>query len=345
MERTERRLAGMTVMAVLAALIAFPVSAAATTNGPIADTGGMTATLPLLGTTLTVDVTLDTAGNISGVTLAPPGDFTQTTTEATRVRFENTAGTTTVSVKARGDRMSLSAKAPTLADLSGTGGWSADVFGTGAKSTVAYTVGNDGSGKPTVSIGTISPAAGVTATAITMKNDEHDEGDVASAGVAFGHDGFVKRLTITVQASRDEHREARLRITLSGRDRQRLTGTLAELTGARTWSALLCDGTPVSVAYHVGPGAAAVFDSTTGAPATHAAIKNGFEVRFTGTNVGLQVALDQNKDGTYTVAAKGSSGSCGSNGHAGPDGTARPGNQGGNGPSGNGSNSGSGGRR
>ena len=209
----------------------------------------------------------------------------------------------------------------------------------------AYTVGNDGSGKPTVSIGTISPAAGVTATAITMKNDEHDEGDVASAGVAFGHDGFVKRLTITVQASRDEHREARLRITLSGRDRQRLTGTLAELTGARTWSALLCDGTPVSVAYHVGPGAAAVFDSTTGAPATHAAIKNGFEVRFTGTNVGLQVALDQNKDGTYTVAAKGSSGSCGSNGHAGPDGTARPGNQGGNGPSGNGSNSGSGGRR
>ena len=38
------------------------------------------------------------------------------------------------------------------------------MFGTGSASTVAYTIGDDGSGKPTLAIGTVSAASGITAT-------------------------------------------------------------------------------------------------------------------------------------------------------------------------------------
>lgn len=314
MRPTVPRLAGILTTAALAGLLALPAGAAATTNEPIAQTGGMTATLPLFGTTLTVDVALDTTGNISGVVLTPPGDFTQTTTEATKVKFENTAGTTTVSVKAKGSTMSIKASSGALADVSGTDSWGADIFGTGAKSTVAYTIGDDGTGKPTLAIGAISAAAGIVATPIAPKShSDEDEDASVSGGATFAFEGYVKRLSISVSVDR-ESGKARLQITLSGKDRQRTTGTLAELAGPRTWSAHLCDGTAVTVTYHVGPGGSAVYDSATGAPATAKKYDHGFQADFDGTNVGVKVALKANEDGAYTVMASGFSGSCGKDG-------------------------------
>jgi len=312
MTRHRTGLAGAVASAaVLVGLLAFPVGAAATTNEPIAQTGGMTATLPLLGTSLTVDVSLDTVGNISGVTLTPPGDFTAQTEKPTVVKYANTAGTTTVSVKAKGSRLSISAKSAALADFEGPGDWAADVFGTGADSTVPYTIGHDGSGAPTLAIGTVSPASGITAEvkAPTMKSG--DDGASASGGVTFSHDGYVKRLKISVSVD-DEDGHAHLRITLSGKDRQTLTASLADLAGPKTWSAHLCDGTPVTVSYHVDETAGTImFDGATGAPATATPKEHGLNVRFDGTKVGVKISLQATDGGAYKLVVKGKSGSCG----------------------------------
>ena len=71
----------------------------------------MTATLPLLGTTLTVDVALDPTGNITGVIITGASGLDQTVQEPAKVKFETADGTTSVSVKAKGAALSMSAKA------------------------------------------------------------------------------------------------------------------------------------------------------------------------------------------------------------------------------------------
>ena len=165
----------MATMAVaLMALLALPLAVLATTTDAIAQTGGMTATLPLLGSSLTVDVTLDANGNLTTVNLDPivlppaPGDpLSATKVSAHAVTFANAAGTTQVKIKAHGDKLSIKASAGSLDALLGPGTWSADVFGTGAKSTVAYTIGKATDGSPTLALGAIGAASGITVDAGT----------------------------------------------------------------------------------------------------------------------------------------------------------------------------------
>ncbi|MBI2762180.1 MAG: hypothetical protein HYX54_00240 [Chloroflexi bacterium] len=320
MRRTESRLAATLTGALLLGLLAFPAAAAAQTNGPIAQTGGMTAVLPLFGSPgLTVAVTLDAVGSISGVALTPTGVVAQTSSDPSVVKFANTAGTTTVKVRAKGDKLSISAKSTRLADFIGTGTWSANVFGTGT-ATVSYTIGTDGSGKPTLSIGTPSVVAGVTSVVIapTTNSGDGDEGASASGGVIFSSNGFVKRLRISIEVDRDGG-AAHLRITLSGKDRQKLSDALGALVavGNRTWSAYLCDGaTRVTVTYKVNANGTVSFVSAT--PAVPVAVvktgDKGFRVRFDGTKVGVAVSLRQDENGTtYSLSVKGSSGNCGGN--------------------------------
>ena len=309
----------------LVGLLAFPAIATANTGEPIAQTGGMSATLPLFGTTLTVDVTLDTTtGNISGVALTPTGDFTQTSSQPEIVKFANAAGTTKVTVRAAGNAETIRASSTKLADFVGTGGWSADVFGTGAKSTVAYTIGDDGTGKPTLAIGAVAPAAGITDVVIAPTTHTSDEGSSASGGVTFSYQGFTKRLWIAVSVSAEDG-HASLKITLSGKDRQKVTGTLAELAGPRTWSAHLCNGTPVSVMYHVASDGTIAYDGATGGTASTKPFTshswesnngpvsndNGLRVSFDGTRVSVTIRLHNNGDGTYTLVVRGTSGRCG----------------------------------
>ena len=337
---TQRLAARISMIALAGLLLAFPSGAAANSNNPITQTGGMTAGLPLLGTTLTVGVALDDVGNISGVTLDPSDTLSSTSTAKDVVKFSNADGSVKVTVKASGDRMAIKAKS-SLANLLGDGTWSADVFGTG-KASVDYSIGKDADGNPTVTIGGISAPSGVLATkldpkstAATKKSKTSDGRAWAFAGVSFSHDGFTKRLSISISAKLPDG-PAKLAIVLSGRDRQKLSGTLAQLAGARTWSAKLCDGTPVAVKYHVTADGTVVYDGASGAPAKERDLKagdggkkaktadksaakhfgrknlvSGIAVRFEKTNVGVAVWLAKNTDGTYSLKVAGFSGHCG----------------------------------
>jgi hypothetical protein len=304
--RIPARIAGVALGAIL---LAFPVGVAATTSEPIAATGGMTTQIWLMGTSVTVGVTLTPVGDISVATLTPlPAGVTQTKTTKDAVTFSNTDGSARVSVRAKGDKLSIAAKG-TLAGLAGISSWSANVF-PGAPATVPYTIGNS-SGTPTLAIGIVT-APGMDSALIAPETRTEDGGVKVEAGVTFSKDGLVKRLMISIETRGDG--SAQLKITLSGKDRQNLTDTLATLTavGSRTWSGHLCDGTPVSVLYHVAADGTVMYDSATGAAATSRTTHDGFAVRFDTTNVGVRVELQKNADGTtYSLKVDGRSGNCG----------------------------------
>jgi hypothetical protein len=312
------RLAGLAVAAFL--LAALPAGVLATTNAPIAETGGMTATLPLMGTPLTVAVTLDATGKISDVALDPSTALSKTKSGDDFVKFTNTDGSAKVTIKAKGGSLAIKAKAKTLADLVGTGTWSADVFGTGAKSSATYTVGKDSSGNPTVAIATPTTPAGIVwtpgvtpgHTSPDKSGDKNKRGHALAAG-SFTWQGFTKILLISVNVAKSG--TASLAITLSGRDAQKLNGTLASLAGARTWAATTCAGTPVKVSFHVASDGTVVYDGATGGTATEKGFKDGFLAWFDKGRTGVFVNLVKQSDGTYTLFALGRSGACGHRGH------------------------------
>ena len=241
--------------------IALPVFA--NTNQPIAQTGGASVDIPLMGTTLSVAVVLDTtSGDITSVSLTPPGTFVATKTTPSRVKFETTPAGTTVSVSTKKDALKIGVKSAALKDLIGAGAWNGDVFGTGASSKVPYTIGDDGSGGPTLAIGAPTVPAGVTATVQSMDtkaasgfgwHGDGGDGSEARGWVLFEHDGFRKILSISVSVRDGEDGTpgaARLSIVLKGRDIQRKP--LADLVGDHTWNGLLCDNvTKATIVYTV----------------------------------------------------------------------------------------------
>ena len=255
-----KTLSSIVAAATVGGVMAFAGPALANTNGPIAQTGGAEVVIPMLGAPITVTVALDTtSGAITSVNLDPTNAaaFTATKVSPSRVRFEKgTDGATRLAIKAKGDQLSVSVRTLKLDDLLGSGTWTGDVFGTGADSSVAYTIGKDAtSGDPTVDItGATTPVPGTAEILAAKTGSHHDDGSWASQSVKFTNDGFTMRLTIAVGVENDDDDdgdagEAKLRFTLSGKDIQRLT--LAQLVGAHTWTGTLCDGTAASLAYTV----------------------------------------------------------------------------------------------
>jgi hypothetical protein len=268
--------------ALIAIALAFPVGIAAHTTEQIAETGGMT--LPLLGAALTVEIKLDDVGHISEVNIDPAGDLTETRSGDHRVTFANTDGTTRVDIAARGHKLSVKARTGSLDDLVGTRVWSAAVFGGDTASTVEYTIGNDG-GKPTLSFGAIVVPAGVTAT----PSDVKASGNNVSGRVTFESDGYIKTLKFWIHVDQGGGK-AMLKIVLSGKDKQKLSGELADLVGARTWSAQLCDGSTATVNYTVNADGTVTYVSAT--PAASVKTKGkGFTATFDGTKVRVSVSL------------------------------------------------------
>lgn len=283
----------------LIALLALPLAAFANTSGAISQTGGMTVTLPMPGSGLSVVVKLDVVGNVSQVDLDPVGTYSATKVGPHAVTFENGDGTSQVKINAKGDKLAVKASAPTLATFLGSGTWSADLFGTGDTTTVGYTVGSAG-GAPTIAIDSVGAPGDIAVVQGTPKMKSGPKGSDASVRIDFSRDGFTKKLDIRVSVKADGEHAASLKITLSGKDKQKLSGALVDLVGTRSWSGHLCDGTAVGFTYDVVANGTIAF-GTASAPATTKVDKHGLTVKFDGTKTKVDVRLDQKKDGSWEL--------------------------------------------
>ena len=310
MKHPPGHLATRAVGLALALLMVIPAVAAAADFGAPPVSGPITAALP--GLALTVDIGLDaTTGALSSVSLNPVGDFTATKDRPSAVKFEKADGSVKVTISAWGGNTSIKAKAGTLAALVGAGTWKADLFSTGTKTTVSYTVGDDGTGKPTLKVDSVQPPiAGIAVTIGTPTTKSSDKGSSAQVRIDFAWHGYTKHLSIGVSVgTKDDKTAARLNISLTGRPVQKLSGTLADVLGSHTWHGTLCDGTNVSVAFKVvddgtGNGKVTYDPATfaTGATATAKPFKRGFVAIFDGKRAAVLVWLKKNDDGTWKLA-------------------------------------------
>ena len=92
----------------------------------------------------------DPSGQLASVSVNPADGFTAVVDRPNKVAFVNADGTAKVRVEAGQRGQSVSVKGTTLADISGPGGWSGDPFGTGATTTVSFTVGAAADGGPDI---------------------------------------------------------------------------------------------------------------------------------------------------------------------------------------------------
>lgn len=261
-----------------------------------------TTVLPIMGAPLTIHVQTGPGGNISLAEITPADPTMTATADPRRVTFTNADGTVKVSVKSRGNTQSISARAGSLADITGDGSWAGDVFGTGTVSNVKYHIGESATtpGAPDITgVSTDDPNGTVNPT----KSSTDDEGGMcARASVTFVLDGQSRTLTIkacvftfTPEAENDDDDNnatttsaavppapvtvAKLSITLSGF--KGVAQDLATAAGPKVWTGFLCDGTKATINYTVNPDGTLTLDSVDPATAQTKNNDGKIEVRFT----------------------------------------------------------------
>ncbi len=264
-------------------------------------------TLPFLTTPVTLTVTTGPGGNIVSADLDTPDTFAVGTKTSNKVNFVSTDGALQVSVKSKGNEQRVTARAGELATLIGDGTWSGDVFGDAGVSSVTYTVGDDGSGNPTLSNVAATPAAGITAEASVPEMKVGDESSSARANVVFTKDGQSRTLSIKVSVHTpesdddDDEGGASLRISLGKLRGVPVDAALA--AGPKTWTAALCDGTTTAtVQYTVNEDGTLTFTSVDPADAQVKEDTNRLDIRFAdGERVRISSKLN---DGQITVSIR-----------------------------------------
>jgi hypothetical protein len=218
-------------------------------------------TLPLFGVPLTVDVATGPGGTIASVAVNPADGLTATKVRPNKVAFVNEDGTAKVVVSGHDGRQGVQVRAGALTDVSGDGGWSGDIFGNGAATTVAFTVGAAADGGPDITgVSTDDPTAEISATEYEGSdgNDNHHGKDghgdgafqMAKVRIQFTSDGQSRSLSIRAEVgTHDGDTRAKVSVTLG-----KLRGVVqpaADAAGATSWTGLLCDGTEATVNYTI----------------------------------------------------------------------------------------------
>ncbi|HEY5875597.1 MAG TPA: hypothetical protein VIT64_09860 [Ilumatobacteraceae bacterium] len=226
-------------------------AASAEAAAPAAPATPSTITLPLFGAPLTVDITSGPGGVLASVAVNPADGLTATTLKPNRVVFVNEEGTAKVVVNARGGNQKIEARAGSLAEVSGPGGWSGDLFGTGAITTVGFEIVALADGSPDIAnITTSDPTAEIG----TVEHETDDDGDgdqEAKVRIRFTDGTQSRTLSIKVEAEvdRDGATEAKVKLALSNVKGVSLPA--AEVAGAHSWNGVLCDGTAAQIDYTV----------------------------------------------------------------------------------------------
>ena len=236
-------------------------------------------TLPLFGTQLTLDITTGPGGALANIAVNPADGLTAVELHPNEVVFVDAAGTTQVVVKSRGGGQRVEAKSGSLDDFTaggGAGGWSGDVFGTGAATTVGFNVVKNADGSPDITgITSSDPTAEIGA----VEHESEDSEMKARAAVRFTSGAQSRTLFIKVTvATEDGATQARVSVSLS-----RLKGVAvpaADAAGPHQWVGQLCDGSAARIDYTVDT--SGTVSGVTASPTTASVNNNdhGIEVRF-----------------------------------------------------------------
>jgi hypothetical protein len=214
-----------------------------------------TFTLPLLLSSLTVDVTTDAGGGLLDVSLSggAAASLDPVQVKPNRVSFVNENGSVNVKVSAKHGGERVTVRAGALADILGQGGWSGDVFDTGETSSVGFVVADAGDGSPNLTDITVSSPAQYQIGEVKLSSDDDDDDSERSASVSieFSQAGQTRTLRIKAEVETDDgETNAHLKISL-GRVKGRQLASGAAV-GDHTWNGMLCDGTPAAIGYTVG---------------------------------------------------------------------------------------------
>jgi hypothetical protein len=229
-----------------------PASTTPASTAPVAATNTVTLPLPV---PLTVTISTGPGGALANVSVDPADGLVATKLRPGKVVFVNDTTGVKVTIQSHGNTQSVSARAGTLAQISGNGGWSGDVFGTGTATSVAYTVGDRGDGTPDITGVTSSDATAVVSpTQYGSGDDDDEQRSSARTTVTFTNGSQSRTLTIRASVSSESEdgtprTQARVSVTL-GRIRGVAQDT-AVAAGAKTWTGMRCDGSTATVNYTV----------------------------------------------------------------------------------------------
>ena len=280
----------------------------ATQTAAAADPVPTTVTLPLFGAPLKIGITTGPGGALASVTVDPATGNTATSASPHKVVFQSanltnpTGDPAKVVIRSKQGGQSVSARAGSLADVSGPGSWSGDVFGTGTASTVAFNIVAAADGSPNIT-GVTASADGVAGTVELSSGDDDDEGTEMSARVSVKFTNAAgdqsRNLTIKVKVETDEDgsTSAKLSISLG-----RIKGVEGKAVGSHMWTGLLCDNTSASIAYVVAADGTITVGTITPAGATTSSNEGKTTVTFaSGEQVRIKVS---DEDGQMTVSVK-----------------------------------------
>ena len=219
-------------------------------------------TLPLFGVQLTVEVATGPGGTLASVAVNPADGFTATTVKPNKVVFLNEDGTAKVVVSGRDGRQGVQVRAGALADITGVGGWSGDVFGTGVATTVSFTVGATADGGPDITGISSSDATAVIGDVKYSSDDDDDDHDghhgsddddsrSASVKVTFTDGAQSRSLGIRASLSIDDDGESSAKVSVGLGNIRGVTQPVAVAIGPKVWTGLLCDGSTATVNYTV----------------------------------------------------------------------------------------------
>jgi hypothetical protein len=218
-----------------------------------------TVTLPLFGAPLTIGITTGPGGALTEVTVDPADGNVATKTRPHKVVFESanpdlTGDPGKVTIRSKHGGQSVSARAGSLADVSGPGSWVGDVFGDGTETTVAFTIAAAADGGPDITGVTATGATGVVGEVKRSTDDDDDEtSSSARVSVKFTNaDGDQSRsVSISVRVKTDEDGTTSAKLSVSLGNLKGVAVAAADAAGPHTWTDLLCDGSTATITYDV----------------------------------------------------------------------------------------------
>ncbi len=270
----------MTGLIASTAVLLFGVGASAAHAAPAAPAIPTITSLPLFGVQLTVEVATGPGGILSSVSVNPADGLTASKVKPNKVVFLNEEGTAKVVVNGRDGRQGLQVKAGALADVSGAGGWSGDVFNTGAATTVAFTIGATADGGPDIT-GVSSSDLTAVIGATEYKNDDDEMERVASVKITFTSGGQSRSLAIRAEVSTDDDDDGtHAKVSVALGKLRGVVQSIADAIGAKAWTGLLCDGTEATINYTVNADGSISAVTATPAPARLESKGAKVDVRF-----------------------------------------------------------------